>query len=67
MLMISIVVQCNRNDLAMRWDCIAYNKHVVHCIWIAMLMISIVVQCNRNDLAMRWDCYAYDKHSCAMQ
>ena len=33
MLMISIVVQCNRNDLAMRWDCYAYdNALVLHCL-----------------------------------
>ena len=46
LLMISIVVQCNRNKSAMHWNKLLLLTIVVQCIRIALLMISIVVQCN---------------------
>ena len=66
LLMISIVVQCNRNcienKLLMISMVVQCNRRIallmksilVQCIRIELLMISIVVQCNRNTLAMHW-------------
>ena len=65
--MISIVVECNRNKIAMHWNKLLMLSIVVQCITIALLMISTVDQCNRNKLAMHWNCIAYDKHRCSMQ
>ena len=54
LLMISILVQCNKNKSAMHWrDCIAYVNHSCECIRIALHMMSIVMQCNRNCIGIK--------------
>ena len=60
------------NAIELNYQCIAYDKQVVHCIKIALLMISIILQCIGIALlkqisVMHRDCIAYNKHSCAIE